>query len=204
MADQQRLLWRAILVSVFSVSWSLLAGGVAVATAFVTRSPSLAGFGIGSVIDATASLSLIWYFHARRQDSARADRLESLTLRAVGSALIVAAAYVAVRAIPVLGMHTAPDSSEAGIVIAAASALVLPLVALTKLRIAGRLPSAALRSDGVLTVGGALLACLTLVAVSLKGVDGLWWVDGVAALLVAAVLAAEGTRGWVAHLGGPS
>jgi divalent metal cation (Fe/Co/Zn/Cd) transporter len=198
MADQDRLLARAILVSAFSVAWSLVVGGTAVAVAFVTRSPSLAGFGLDSVIDAVASVTLIWYFKARVRDPARAERMEARTLRAVGSALIVAAIYVAVHSVDLLVERSAPEGSVVGAAISAASLLVLPVVAIVKFRLAAGIHSAALRSDGVLTAGAALLGGVALVAVSLEGVDGAWWVDPAAALVIAAVLAAEGVRGWVA------
>jgi hypothetical protein len=39
-----------------------------------------------------------------------------------------------------------------------------------------------------------LLAALALIAVSLRFVDGLWWVDSAAALIIAVLLAGEGGR----------
>src|SRR5207244_6074833 len=121
-------------------------------------------------------------------------RLEKVTLRVVGTALIVAAAYVAVRSTILLIEGVAPGRSTVGIVIAAVSVAVLPFVALAKLRLAARIPSVALRSDGVLTGAAALLAGVVLVALSLQRYDGLWWVDPAAALVIAAVLAVEGAR----------
>ena len=166
MTDQVRQLriWRAILLSAFSVAWSLVIGAVAVAVALSTRSPSLAAFGLDAVVDAAASVTLIWYFRARTRDPVRAERLEKVTLRVVGTALIMAAAYVAVRSTILLIDGVAPGRSTVGIVIAAVSVAVLPFVALAKLRLAARIPSVALRSDGVLTGAAALLAGVVLVA----------------------------------------
>jgi divalent metal cation (Fe/Co/Zn/Cd) transporter len=194
MADPDRLISRAILVSAFSIAWSLVAGGAAVIVALLTRSPSLAGFGLDAVVDAAASITLIWYFKARAQDLARAVRLERVTLRIVGAALLVAAAYVAVRSTILLIEGSAPEVSAVGVAVSAASVAVLPAVAFIKFRLAARVPSAALRSDGVLTMGAAFLAAVALVAGSLQGRDGLWWVDSAAALVIAAILAGEAVR----------
>jgi divalent metal cation (Fe/Co/Zn/Cd) transporter len=198
MADQQRLVLRAILVSAFSVVWSLLAGVTAVAVAVSTSSPSLAGFGLDALIDAAASLSLIWYFKARARNPSLAERREVLTTRVVGAALLAAAAYTAVRSILLLVDGVAPEASSLAVAISAVSVVVLPVLAAVKFRFAARIPSPALRSDAILTVGAALLAFVALLAASLHGVNGLWWIDPAAALVIAAVLAAEGIRAAVA------
>jgi divalent metal cation (Fe/Co/Zn/Cd) transporter len=197
MADHEHLVSRAILVSVLSVAWSVLVGGAAIAVALATGSPSLAGFGLDAIIDGAASLTLIWYFRARVRDPQGAERREVLTTRAVGAALLAAAAFVVVRSVQLLLEGVAPGHSPAAVAISAASLLVLPPLALAKFRLAARLPSPALRSDAVLTVGAALLAAVALLAASLQGVDGLWWIDPAAALVIAAVLAVEGVRAWL-------
>jgi divalent metal cation (Fe/Co/Zn/Cd) transporter len=92
----------------------------------------------------------------------------------------------------------APEASSLAVAISAVSVVVLPVLAAVKFRIAARIPSPALRSDAILTVGAALLAFVALLAASLHGVNGLWWIDPAAALVIAAVLAAEGIRAAVA------
>jgi divalent metal cation (Fe/Co/Zn/Cd) transporter len=193
-ADQQQLVARAIAVSAISVGWSAVAGAGALTVAFLTGSPSLAGFGLDAIIDGAASVTLIWYFRVRARDPDRAERREARTTRLVGVALLAAAGYVAVRSVLELIEGVGPEHSALGVGISAASMLVLPPLAVVKFRLARRLPSPALRSDGVLTVGAALLAFVALVAASLRSVDGLWWIDPAAALVIAAVLAVEGVR----------
>ena len=196
MADQARirLVSLVIIVSTFSVAWNLIAAGAAMAAASVTGSPSLAGFGLAAIIDSFGSLVLIWYFRARSRNVELADRRERVALRVVGSVLIAAGAYVALRSILLLTERSAPEASAFGIAIAGASILVLPVLAVIKLRLATKIQSSALRSDGVLTAGASLLAAVALVAVSLHDSAGFWWVDPVIALVIAALPAAEGTR----------
>lgn len=194
-ARNDRLILLAILVSAFSVAWSLAAGLVAIVAARGSHgSPSLVGFGLAAAIDATASLVLLWYFGVRARDPVRAERLERFALRSVGAMLILASGYVTFRSVHLLLQGTASEVSAVGIAIAAASVAVLPLVAVAKLRLAARIPSPALRSDGVLTAGSAALAAVALAAVAFVGGRGTWWLDPAAALVIAAVLVVEGTR----------
>jgi divalent metal cation (Fe/Co/Zn/Cd) transporter len=189
-----KLVSRAIAVSALSVAWGVITAVLAIAAAGVTGSPSLAGFALAAAIDSAGSAVLVWYFRAHGRDPDRAEQRERIALRSVGSALIVAAAYVGIRAITQLTRGSAPEVSAVGVVVASASVVILPILAVVKLRLAARIPSAALRADGVLTAGSAVLAAMTLTAVSLRGSDGLWWLDPAIALVIAAALAAEGTR----------
>lgn len=183
----------AIRLSAFTVAWNLLFGSLAVAVATATGSSSLVGFGLDAVVDAVASVVLVWRFREERTDEERAQRIEGIALRVVGVSLVCAATYVSVRSIVSLTNHSRPDASTFGLVLAAASAVVLPFLATAKYRVATRLGSKALRADGILTAAAGLLAIISLAAAALDGL-GLWWADAVAALVIAAFLFLEGGR----------
>ena len=191
---QNRRIFLAAIVSAFSVIWSLAAAGVALGAARSRGSPSLIGFGLAALIDSAASVVLVWYFGSWIRDPARAERRERSAMRIVGAALLAAAGYVVVRSVSQLREGSATEVPAIGAVIAAASVAVLPWIAVIKLRLAGRIPSVPLRSDGILTAGAAILAAMTLIAVALEGTGGLWWLDPAIALAIACTLAAEGTR----------
>jgi hypothetical protein len=70
---------------------------MAVVVATVTGSSSLVGFGLDAVVDAAASVVLVWRFREERVDEQRAQRIEGVALRVVGLSLVSAAAYVSVR-----------------------------------------------------------------------------------------------------------
>jgi divalent metal cation (Fe/Co/Zn/Cd) transporter len=89
--------------------------------------------------------------------------------------------------------QSGPESSAFGVLLAAASAVVLPFLSAGKVRVARRLGSRALRADGILTAAAGLLAIISLTAAALDGL-GLWWADPVAALVIAAFLFLEGGR----------
>jgi divalent metal cation (Fe/Co/Zn/Cd) transporter len=183
----------AIRLSVFTIAWNLLFGSLAIAVATATGSSSLVGFGLDAVVDAIASVVLVWRFRTERTDEARAQRIERTALRVVGVSLVCAATYVTFRSIDALVHHAGPEVSTFGRVLAAASAAVLPFLATAKYRVARRLGSSALRADAILTAAAGLLAIISLVAAALDGL-GLWWADAVAALVIAAFLFVEGGR----------
>jgi divalent metal cation (Fe/Co/Zn/Cd) transporter len=183
----------AMWLSVFTVGWNVLFGGLAIAVATQVGSSSLLGFGLDAIVDATASVILVWRFNIEGKDEERAQRIEVMALRAVGIALVCAAAYVSFRSISALMEGSSPETSAFGLILAAASAVVLPFLAIGKYRIAKRLQSHALRADSILTAAAGMLAIISLVASALDTV-GLWWADPVAALVIASVLFLEGGR----------
>jgi divalent metal cation (Fe/Co/Zn/Cd) transporter len=191
--DRERDVAWAIRLSAFTIAWNLVFGAAAVVVATATGSSSLVGFGLDAVVDAAASVVLVWRFREERVDERRAQRIEGIALRVVGVSLVSAATYVSVRSIVSLVQQSGPESSTFGLVLAAASAVVLPFLARAKVRVAGRLGSRALRADGILTAAAGLLAIISLAAAALDGL-GLWWADPVAALLIAAFLFVEGGR----------
>lgn len=182
----------AVQLSILTIIWNVLAGGMAVVTAAAIGSLSLASFGLSAALDSIASAALIWRFGAEARDSSRGHRLETVTVRIVGSTLIIAALYVAGQAARSLWSGSGPDVSTVAVLIAGLSLLVLPLLALAKLRLATRLGSRALRGDGVLTAIGATLAALTLLGLVLDELLGWWWSDAGAAILMSGLLVREG------------
>jgi divalent metal cation (Fe/Co/Zn/Cd) transporter len=191
--ERERAVAWAIRLSAFTIAWNLVFGAAAVVVATATGSSSLVGFGLDAVVDAAASVVLVWRFREERVDEQRAQRIEGVALRVVGISLVSAATYVSVRSILSLAQHSGPQSSTFGLVLAAASAVVLPFLAGAKIRVASRLGSKALRADGILTAAAGLLAIISLAAAALDGL-GLWWADPVAALVIAVFLFVEGGR----------
>jgi divalent metal cation (Fe/Co/Zn/Cd) transporter len=179
-------------VSGVSVAWSLVVGTVAVGSGVAESSLALVALGLESLIDGSASVMLVWRFGVERRDPDRARRMEHVASRVIAITLLVVAAYVAAQAVRALVTGSEPDGEVAGVVIAAASIVVLPFLAVAKFRLARRLESAALRGDGVLTAAGAVLAFAVLLGLVGNGAFGWWWSDAVAALLIAAFLARDG------------
>ena len=195
MQHRERDVRRAIGLSVVSVGWSAVVGSIAVYSAAVSGSLSLLGFGVDAVVDGAVSVTLIWRFLVESSQPARAARAERAAEGAVGVALMALAAYLTAASIRSLAQQSHPEASDLSLGLLIASIVVLPLVALAKLRVAASLQSRALRADSILTGVAAVLAAVSLASLAGSVALGLWWADAVAALGVAAVLAREGWLG---------
>jgi len=176
-----------------SVLWALLAGVISLAAGFASGSVALIGFGGDSVIDGAASAVLVWRFRQEGSMPSRTDRVEQVAARVVGVTLLLVGAYLVAGACASLADGTGPSKTIVGTVLSAASLVVLPVLAFRKLGLARRLSSRALRSDGVLSAAGALLAGTTLLGLILAVSVQWWWSDSVAALVIAVVLIREGS-----------
>ena len=75
-----------------TVIWNLVVGSAAVATAAITGSLALIGFGVNAVVDSSVSSLLVWRFGAQAPE--RADRIEHVALRVAGWAFTVIAVYL--------------------------------------------------------------------------------------------------------------
>ena len=180
-----RHLQSGLRISQISLGWTVAAGCAAIAIGIVSSSLALLTFGLIGLLDAVGSASLIVHFrHSQRHQaiSARHERI-ALVLITVGMATIgiATAADSALR----LAEHTASSPVVLGTILAGASAVVLAGLAIAKRRIAQRLPSHALRSDGWVSGVGAVLALVVLVGTLLDRGLGLWWLDPVAAIVIA-------------------
>lgn len=191
--ERHRVTLAAVKWCAASVAWASLAGGSSLVAGVASSSVALVAFGANSLLDATASGVLVWRFRHERSGG-DAHSVERRAGIAVGLVMAGVGLYLAARAISALIDHSAPESSLVGLVLTAASALVLSVLSLVKLRLATALESPGLRGDGVLSLAGAVLATATLLSLLLEAELDWWWTDSVAALLIAAVLVVEGPR----------
>jgi divalent metal cation (Fe/Co/Zn/Cd) transporter len=179
-------------LSLFSIAWSAGVGSFAVYSALAGGSLSLLGFGADAVIDAAASIALVWRFVVESRDPERAGRVERRAERVVGLALVALALYLALASIGSIAAGAYPDASSSAVALLLVSIVVLPPLAIAKRRVAASLFSGALRADSILTGIAALLAAISLVSLAAVQTFGLWWADAAAALVVTVVVLREG------------
>jgi divalent metal cation (Fe/Co/Zn/Cd) transporter len=184
----------AIRLSFVTIAWNVVGGTIAVASAIVYDSLSLAAFGLSMLIDTGASVALVWRFRREERDPEGADRVEARAEVAIGIAMACAALYLFGQSAHSLWHGSHPGTAPPGIVVSVASLLFLPWLARAKWRVAAELGSNALRGDSLLTAASATLAGLTLAALLLYSALGWWWADAVAAAVIAGALLFEATR----------
>ncbi|MBV9097392.1 MAG: hypothetical protein JO079_04975 [Frankiaceae bacterium] len=179
----------ALVVNWVSIGWSVCGGTASITSGVLAGSLSLIGSGASVLIDLLSSLVLVWRF--RRHDEAPgaervAHRVAATALLALGASLLLAGANR-------LATGAVADSTVAGLAIAAASAVVLPLIAARKYQVAPRVPSPALRADAHITVVGATTALLALAGLALTEA-GYGAADAIAAMVIAAGAGVLGAR----------
>jgi len=127
---------------------------------------------------------LLWRLQteARGHDLARVERAENRAAWITGSALLLLCLYIVVTAAAALFTRTEPDGSIAGIVIALAALIGMPILARRKRDIAARINSAALRGDAACSLTCAYMAGTLLVGLGLNALLKWWWMDSLAAL----------------------
>lgn len=194
-AARPALLRRARLLEIFTIAWNSLEGIIAIGLGLLAGSIALVGFGIDSVIETSSGVILLWRLQGGR-DAEQDDAAERRALRLVGASLLALGIYVAGDAALSLARRDAPDASLAGIVLAAVSLFVMPLLARAKYRLAGQLDSEALRADGTQTIICAYLSAMLLAGLALNAQFGWWWADPVAALGMVPIIVREGLEAW--------
>jgi divalent metal cation (Fe/Co/Zn/Cd) transporter len=175
------------------VAWAAFAGTSSLVAGLAASSIALVAFGANSILDGTASGVLVWRFRHERS-GADADTVERRAALAVGVVMSAVALYLGARAVRALVDHSGPETSSFGVLLTAASAVVLPVLAGAKLRLAAPLRSPGLRGDGVLSLAGAVLAAATMLSLLVDAELDWWWADSVAALLISTLLLVEGSR----------
>ncbi len=176
-----------------TVGWNSLEALAAIAAGLFAGSIALVGFGLDSVIETASGAALLWRLsHANEQSLAARERAEKIALRIVGASFLALSAYVLAEALLDLWNREAPERSTPGIIIAALSLIVMPLLARAKRRVARSINSKALHADSRQTDLCAYLSAILLAGLGLNAVLGWWWADPVAGLIMVPVIAREG------------
>jgi divalent metal cation (Fe/Co/Zn/Cd) transporter len=174
-----------------TVGYNVVEGVVAIAAGAIAGSVALIGFGVDSAIEVSSGVILLWRLHADADESRR-ERIERRALRLVGISFVLLAAWVAFDAISALVTREAPDESIPGIVLAAVSLLVMPLLVRAKRKVANAISSSALAADARQTEFCTYLSAIVLTGLILNAALGWWWADPIAGLVMVPIIANEG------------
>ena len=191
--DYERLVRRAQLLAWGSLVWMTVEGVVAVAAGIAAGSIALIGFGADSAIEGIASVVIIWRFWGARSLSAAAERRAQ---KLVAVSFFLLAPYVAVQAVRVLLTGDEAATTWLGIGLTITSAALMPVFGIAKRRVGGQLGSSATASEGAQNMLCADLAVAVLIGLLGNTLAGLWWLDPIAALVVACVAVREGFESW--------
>jgi divalent metal cation (Fe/Co/Zn/Cd) transporter len=185
------LVRRGQVLSRVTLGYNAAEGIAALVAGSVAGSVALVGFGIDSVIEVASSVTALWRLRSDADHGAR-ERTERIAVRIIGGSLVALALYVAADAAHALWARDTPRRTVVGVVIAALSVTIMPLLARAKRRVAVALASRALSKDATQTDLCAYLSAIVLGGLLLNAVFGWWWADPVAALAMSPIIAKEG------------
>jgi len=168
-------------------------GAVGIGAGIVAGSIALVAFGLDSAIEGFASLVIVWRFTGSRLLSEVAERRAQ---KLVAIQFFLLAPYVTAEALHKLLTAEEPDTSWLGIALVTTSLVAMPALGIAKHRLADTLGSPATRGEGTQNLICAYLAAAVLVGLLGNALFGLWWLDPVAALVVAGVAVREGVESW--------
>ena len=193
-AGRTALVRRGQFLSRMSLAYNTLEGLVSIGVGAMAGSISLVGFGVDSVIEVSSSVAALWRLRVDANVRSRA-RVEAVTLRFIGLSFLALVLYIIVDAGRALYLREPPERTVPGIIIAALSVVIMPVLARAKRQVGIRLGSRALTADAMQTSLCTWLSAIVLVGLGLNALFGWWWADPVAAICMTPIIAKEGIEG---------
>jgi divalent metal cation (Fe/Co/Zn/Cd) transporter len=189
-------LHEALKLEYFSLAWNFLETFVGLVAGIASGSVALIGFGLDSIVESSSASALIWRLRRESSGASTSEDVERKAVRMIALAFFALAAYVGGQATFNLVTDSKPEESTVGIVLAAVSLVVMPLLAARKKRMAKRLDSRSLQADSDQTSLCTLISAFLLVGLAANAWLGWWWADAVAGLAIAFIAAREGRELW--------
>jgi divalent metal cation (Fe/Co/Zn/Cd) transporter len=190
--DREAVLVRRIRLLVGgTIAYNVVEAVVAITAGTIASSTALIGFGLDSVIEVASAAAVAWQF-AGRDPAAR----ERVALRLIAVSFFALATYVSIEAVRALLGASDAEHSTPGLVLAALSLVVMPVLSYAQRRAGRELGSRSAVADSKQTLLCTYLSAVLLVGLAVNSVLGWSWADPLAALVIAAVAVKEGRDAW--------
>ncbi|WP_426989843.1 cation diffusion facilitator family transporter [Pseudarthrobacter sp. Y6] len=182
---------RIRLFAAATITYNIIEAAAALWAGGVADSSALIGFGLDSVIEVASAVALSWQFSAKDPQGR-----EYRTLRIIAVSFFALAAFVAVDAVRSLTGGGEAQHSTPGIVIAAMSLAIMPVLSWAQRRAGRELGSRTAVADSKQTLLCTYLSAVLLVGLVLNSTLGWWWADAGAAIVIAGIAVREGINAW--------
>lgn len=192
--SRQRQLRLGVWIELVALFWMVLEASIATVAGFATRSVSLEGFGIDSIIELVAGSILLWRLLIEQRGGSNevVTKAERRASWITGLSLFGLALYIIADSAFALLMQSHPQISWWGIGLAISALIIMPLLWQGKLRVAKRIGSSALRADAICSITCAYMSFTLLIGLLLNKFFGFWWADTLAALALVYFIVREG------------
>ncbi len=180
----------------FTIGYNLLEGVVAIGFGVSDDSVALAGFGADSMIEVASAILVLWRFQSEsKQQLMPSINRERRATMGIGVLFICLALGTTVASLTQLKGGSHPSTTLSGLVISVASLSFMFFLWRAKTKAAKALDSATVMKDAACS-----LACIKLSIILFAGsllfvvYPSLWWIDSIAALGLALLIAKEGVE----------
>ena len=181
--------WALILLWIGQV-WNFIEAIVAFWTSYQSNSIALLAYGLDSLIEIFAGFVLIWRF---TKEGSQEESAEEKALKVVGITFFVLAGYIFIHSLFVLfGWLAQPHPSLIGVILVIASAVLMTILYFSKIHVAKKMGSRALRAEAVESLICDIQDLTLLFGLLLNFLFSFWWADPVAALILIPFLLKEG------------
>ncbi|MBX7267316.1 cation transporter [Micromonospora sp. Llam7] len=174
-----------------TITYNVAEAVVAITAGTIASSTALIGFGLDSIVEVCSATAVAWQF-----SGADHERRERAALRVIAISFFALAAYVGVESVRALLGADRADHSTVGLVLAALSLAIMPILSAAQRRAGRELGSASAVADSKQTLLCTYLSAVLLVGLAANSLFGWWWADPAAALVIAAVAVKEGRDAW--------
>jgi len=185
---------KALALSFFTVGYNVVEGGVSVVAALLAGSTALLSFGLDSFVESLSGSIMIWRFwkYGTDVDEDEVGAAERTATRLVAYTFFIFGSYVILDACKTLYLQEEPEPSIIGIAIAIISINVMPILFYLKHNLGTTIGSPSLVADSKETLACALLSVVLLLGLGVYYIGRIWWVDPIAAIVIAGLMIREG------------
>lgn len=191
---------RAIRLEQTTIGYNIVEMVIAVAAGLTAGLVSLVGFGIDSGIEVAAATVVLIRLYAEVRGGEPDEVKERRALKFIALTFFALAIYVTYEGINRLFGDDKPETSVVGIILVAASVVIMPWLARAKKRAGEALGSRLVIADAAETRLCAWLSVSTLIGLLAFTAFGWTWVDAVAGFVIAGFAIMEGKEAWEGEL----
>lgn len=194
-STRETQLRNAFELELVSVGWIMTEAILSAVAAYQVGSLSLSAFSVDSAVELVSGMLLVARLFIEIQSGVSIDskhRVERWTSGFIALCLFALAAYISLKSGQALRVRTGPSLSVLGLLVAAASSVITPWLAIQKLRYGKRLGSPSLIGDAMCSFTCAYMSWTLLAGLLMNDLFHLWWVDAVAAVGILYFVLREG------------
>ncbi|OBF54486.1 cobalt transporter [Mycobacterium sp. 852002-50816_SCH5313054-b] len=174
-----------------TIAYNLAEAMVAIGAGSAASSTALIGFGLDSLIEVSSAAAVAWQF-----SGADPEARERTAMRIIAVSFYALSGYVTLESARSLFSCAAAAPSTVGMVLAAVSLVVMPVLSFAQRRAGRELGSASAVADSRQTLLCTYLSGVLFAGLLLNSLFGWSWADPVVALVIAAAALREGRAAW--------